>query len=160
MRVSFWLGVAAVVFIVDQITKYLASHHLTFAQPVPVIAHLNWTLVHNTGAAFSLLNDASGWQRWLFSAIAVLVSVVILIWLRRLGRDQLWLPWAFALILGGALGNLSDRIRLGYVVDFIQVYYEQWAFPAFNVADSAITIGAVMLIMHGTLIRQSRDQST
>lgn len=157
MRMLFWLSMAALVFVADQLTKYLACEYLNFAQAVPLMPHLNLTLLHNTGAAFSLLNDASGWQRWLFSAVAILVSGVILVWLRRLGRDQLWLPWALALILGGALGNLLDRITLGYVVDFIQVYHKEWAFPAFNIADSAITIGAVMLIMHGTIIGRSRD---
>jgi signal peptidase II len=150
----FWLGIAAAVFAADQLTKSLASHHLVYARPLPVMPHLNLTLLHNTGAAFSFLDDAAGWQRWFLSAIAVLVSTLILLWLRRLGRTQLWLPWALALILGGALGNLFDRVSLGYVVDFIEVYHRQWKFPAFNIADSAITVGAVMLIMHGTIIRK------
>jgi len=157
MSMLFWLSIAAAVLATDQLTKYLASEYLNFAQAVPLMPHLNLTLLHNTGAAFSLLNDAAGWQRWVFSAVAILVGGIILLWLRRLGRDQLWLPWALALILGGASGNLLDRVTLGYVVDFIQVYHGGWTFPAFNIADSAITVGAVMLIMHGTIISRSKD---
>jgi signal peptidase II len=102
---------------------------------------------HNTGAAFSFLNDQSGWQRWLFAALSATVSVGLVIWLRRLAPRAQLLAAALAFILGGALGNLIDRLRLGYVIDFIQVHWQLHYFPAFNVADSAITVGAVLLLL-------------
>lgn len=142
-----WLWLSSLVITLDLASKALASHYLTLYQPVPVLPGFNLTLMHNSGAAFSFLSTASGWQRWFFAGIAAVVSVAIMIWLRRLPSSQVWLAIALAFILGGALGNLWDRLTLGYVVDFIQIYYEQWSWPAFNVADSAICIGAVMLII-------------
>jgi signal peptidase II len=142
-----WLWLAAVVVVLDQWTKALSVAHLELHQPLPVLPSFNLTLMYNTGAAFSFLNDAGGWQRWLFIALAMAVSGVIVIWLRRAATEGLWLPIALSLVLGGALGNLWDRITLGHVVDFIQVYYARWYFPAFNVADSAITVGALMLLI-------------
>jgi signal peptidase II len=147
-----WLWLSAVVVVLDQGSKWLASHSLTLYEPVPVMPMFNLTLMHNTGAAFSLLAGAGGWQRWFFVVLAIGVSIGIGVWLARLGRDQRWLAVALALVLGGALGNLWDRVVLGYVVDFIQVYYDRWYWPAFNIADSAISVGAVMLIvdsLHG-----------
>jgi signal peptidase II len=109
---------------------------------------LSWTLAYNTGAAFSFLADSGGWQRWLFTLIAVVVSVVLVVWLKRLGRGDTWLAVALALVLGGAVGNLFDRVVLGHVVDFILVHWQdRWRFPAFNLADSAITVGAIMLAL-------------
>lgn len=148
-RVLGWLGVALVVAVLDQLTKGAASAWLDYGAPHPVVPGFNLTLLHNTGAAFSLLDDASGWQRWFFSGIAVLVGGVVVAWLATLERGQVWAASALAFILGGALGNLVDRLRLGHVVDFIQVYYERWYFPAFNLADAAISVGAVMLILYG-----------
>lgn len=142
-----WLWLSALVILLDLGSKALASHYLALYEPVPVFPGFNITLMHNTGAAFSFLSDAGGWQRWMFTAIALLVSVAIIIWLKRLSPAQTLLAIALALILGGALGNVWDRITLGYVVDFIQVYYERWAWPAFNIADSAISIGAALLII-------------
>ena len=142
-----WLWLSALVIVLDLSTKAIASHYLVMHQPLPVFPGFNWTLMHNTGAAFSFLSDASGWQRWFFSIIAIVVSVGITIWLKRLTSNQVWLAAALALILGGALGNVWDRLTLGYVVDFIQVYYDRWAWPAFNIADSAITVGAVILVI-------------
>jgi signal peptidase II len=144
-----WLWLSAVVVALDQGTKYLASTLLTYQVPVAVMPSFNLTLLHNTGAAFSFLHDASGWQRWFFIALAIVVSVVIVGWLRRLGVRQVWVAVSLSLILGGAVGNLVDRIYLGYVVDFIQLYYERWYWPAFNIADSAITVGAAILIVDG-----------
>jgi signal peptidase II len=142
-----WLWLSALVIVLDLSTKAIASQYLVMHQPLPVFPGFNWTLMHNTGAAFSFLSDASGWQRWFFSIIAIVVSVGITVWLKRLQSNQVWLAVALALILGGALGNVWDRLTLGYVVDFIQVYYDKWAWPAFNIADSAITIGAVILVI-------------
>jgi signal peptidase II len=142
-----WLWLSALVIVLDMITKGLATRLLTLYEPLPVIPGFNITLMHNTGAAFSFLSEAGGWQRWLFSAIALAVSAGIVVWLQRLSPAQRLLPLALALILGGALGNLWDRLTLGYVVDFIQVYYQRWSWPAFNIADAAITVGAVLLVI-------------
>ena len=142
-----WLWLSALVIVLDLSTKAIASHYLVLHQPLPVFPGFNWTLMHNTGAAFSFLSDASGWQRWFFSIIAIVVSVGITIWLKRLQSNQVWLAVSLALILGGALGNVWDRLTLGYVVDFIQVYYDRWAWPAFNIADSAIVVGAIILVI-------------
>ena len=144
-----WLMLAAVVVVLDQLTKFGASAMLNYAEPVAIFPGLNFTLAHNTGAAFSLLSEASGWQRWFFAAIALVVSVVITAWLRQIGDGELWLPLALSLILGGAIGNFIDRLNFGYVIDFIQVYYKTWYWPAFNIADSAICVGAVVLVLSG-----------
>jgi signal peptidase II len=143
----FWLGLAVLVVALDQATKMLAVSLLAYAEPVPVLPVLNWTLLHNLGASFSFLADAGGWQRWFFSAIALAVSVVLVVWIFRLKGTEFLQKLALALILGGAVGNLWDRVALGYVVDFIQLHYQQrYFFPAFNIADSAITLGAVLMI--------------
>ena len=149
-RLGIWIALAVAIVVLDQITKYFATASLEYAIPVAVFPGFNLTLLHNTGAAFSLFDDQSGWQRWFFSVIAVAVSIGIVFWLKTLDGRQRWAPIALGLILGGALGNLIDRVLLGYVVDFIQVYYQRWTWPAFNVADSAISVGAVMLIVRGT----------
>lgn len=142
-----WTWVAALVIILDQLTKQLATSYLNYAEPLAVMPLFNLTLVHNTGAAFSFLSQAGGWQRWFFAAIALLVSAGILLWLKRLSTDKLWEALALALVLGGALGNVWDRILLGHVVDFLDFYYGSWHWPAFNVADMAITAGAVILVI-------------
>lgn len=142
-----WTGLSVIVVIADQISKSLATQALVYQQPEAVFPGLNLTLVHNTGAAFSFLSEAGGWQRWFFISLTVLVSAALVYWLKTLTRDKCWLAVALALILGGALGNLWDRVTLGYVIDFIDVYYKGWHWPAFNVADSCITVGAVMLVI-------------
>lgn len=142
-----WLWLSAVVIVLDQATKYLASGLLDYGVPVPVLPFFNLTLAHNPGAAFSFLAGASGWQRWFFIGIALVVSVLIVGWMKRLSPRENWLAAALALILGGAIGNVIDRVMYGYVVDFIDLYYGAWHWPAFNIADSAITVGvAIMLI--------------
>lgn len=148
-----WLWLSALVVVLDLGSKWLASANLALHRPVEVVPNLYLTLAHNSGAAFSFLQDAGGWQRWFFAALAIVISGVLIAWIRRLPNDKVWLPIALALVLGGALGNLWDRLTLGYVVDFIQVYlpflpwriFNPW--PAFNVADSAITVGALMLVV-------------
>ncbi|MCE1118276.1 MULTISPECIES: signal peptidase II [Pseudomonas] len=144
-----WLWLSLVVLVVDQATKVYFEGALSLYQQIVVIPdYFSWTLAYNTGAAFSFLADSSGWQRWLFAVIAVVVSAVLVVWLKRLGRNETWLAVALALVLGGALGNLYDRVVLGHVVDFILVHWRNTHyFPAFNVADSAITVGAVMLAL-------------
>jgi signal peptidase II len=142
-----WTWVSVLVLAIDQLTKGLATAYLNYAEPVAVMPLFNLTLVHNTGAAFSFLSQAGGWQRWFFAGIALLVSAGILVWLKRLSTDKLWEALALALVLGGAIGNVWDRILLGHVVDFLDFYYGSWHWPAFNVADAAISVGAAILII-------------
>jgi signal peptidase II len=141
-----WLWLSLALIVVDQITKYLAETHLGYQSPVPVLPFLNWTLVYNPGAAFSFLSNAGGWQRWLFTALAVGVSALLVRWLAQTPRDQRWVAVPYALIVAGAIGNVIDRVRYGHVIDFVDVYWRDWHFPAFNVADSAISLGAAGLI--------------
>lgn len=145
-RTLAWLALSVVVIVLDLWTKSLATAHLALYEPVPLIPHLNLMLAHNEGAAFSFLADAGGWQRWFFAGIALVITAVMVVWIWKLERGQRWLACALALVIGGALGNLYDRVTLGYVVDFIDFYWGAWHFPAFNIADSAITVGAVMLV--------------
>ncbi|MGE0372406.1 MAG: signal peptidase II [Gammaproteobacteria bacterium] len=149
-----WLWLTGVVLIFDQITKAWIAASLSLYDRIELLSFLNITRVHNRGAAFSFLSTASGWQRWFFTVLAFAVSVMILLWLRRLPAGQQRLAAGLALVLGGALGNLWDRLQFGYVVDFIDVYYGNWHWPAFNVADSAITIGAVLLILDALAARK------
>lgn len=144
-----WLWLALLVFVLDQGTKQIVLQVLEYAQRVTVIdGYFDWVHVYNRGAAFSFLAGESGWQRWFFAAIALGVSAVLVVWLKRLKADETWLAIALAMVLGGALGNLYDRMVLGHVVDFILVHWQnQYYFPAFNLADSAITVGAVMLAL-------------
>jgi len=144
-----WLALSALIIALDLLSKWFADTNLQMYQQVPIIDGLfSFTLAYNPGAAFSFLANAGGWQRWFFVAIAVGVSGMLVVWLARLPRDKIMEPLALALILGGALGNLYDRIVHGHVVDFILVHWQQsWFFPAFNIADSAITVGAALLIL-------------
>lgn len=143
-----WPAIAVMVLVLDQFTKQLAEQLLTYHQPLPVLPMLNLTLSYNTGAAFSFLGDAAGWQRWLFSGFAAAVSIALVVWLRRLPPWERWMTWGLSLLLGGALGNLIDRLLYGHVIDFIHVYYDRWSYPIFNVADCGITVGAVMILIH------------
>ena len=147
-----WLWLTAAVVLLDQLTKAWVSAHFAPGENLTLLPVLNLTLRYNPGAAFSMLADASGWQRWFFTALAIAVGIGILVWLRRLdGRNQRLLACALAFILAGDLGNLIDRLQLGHVVDFIEVHWHESRFPAFNVADSAITVGAVLLILEALL---------
>ncbi|WP_376717487.1 signal peptidase II [Halomonas piscis] len=146
-----WLWLALAVVVLDLATKYAASHLLGYAEPVKVLPFFNLTLVHNTGAAFSFLASHPGWQRWLFAAIAVAACIGLGVWLARLKADEKRLACALALIIGGALGNLFDRVVHGYVVDFLSFHAAGWYYPAFNVADIAITLGAIGLIWESIL---------
>lgn len=148
-----WLSLSVVVIVLDQITKYIAEARLVYAEPLAVVPSFNLTLLYNRGAAFSFLSDASGWQRWFFVTISLAASIFLVCWLRRLGSEQRLLALALALVLGGAVGNLVDRLLLGHVIDFIQLYYRDFYFPAFNVADSAITVGAVLLVWDALFAR-------
>ncbi|MCO6414537.1 MAG: lipoprotein signal peptidase [Thiogranum sp.] len=148
-----WLGLSALIVVLDQITKLIAVQQLVYGQPLPVLPSFNLTLMYNPGAAFSFLSDASGWQRWFFVAVSSIASVLLVWWLHKLKSGQWLLALALALVLGGAVGNLIDRLWLGHVVDFIQLYYRSFYWPAFNVADSAISVGAVLLIWDALFVK-------
>ncbi|HUO82578.1 MAG TPA: signal peptidase II [Gammaproteobacteria bacterium] len=148
-----WLWLSFAVIALDQITKWLIERRLELFDQIELLPVLALKLLYNEGAAFSFLSTASGWQRWLFIALALSISIVIVFWLRRLpAKGQAWLAAALALVAGGALGNVIDRVAHGHVIDFILVHYGAWYFPAFNVADSAITVGAIMLIVDSIFI--------
>jgi signal peptidase II len=142
-----WLLLAAVVVALDLWTKHLAVSLLTLYEPVEVTAWLNWRLAHNPGAAFSFLAGAGGWQRWFFTVLAVVVTAFLLVWLLRTDRRERLVPLALSLVMGGAIGNLVDRLRHGYVIDFIDVHARGWHWPAFNIADSAIVCGIILLLL-------------
>lgn len=146
-----WMWIAVLVLALDYITKQMAEHFLNFAQPVYVLPVFDLTLLYNKGAAFSFLATESGWQRWLFALIAIGVSAVLTGWLLRLKPTERWLAVALTLIIGGAIGNLHDRLLYGHVIDFLHVHWDNHYFPAFNIADSAITIGAIMLAIDSLL---------
>ncbi|GAB3034418.1 signal peptidase II [Bowmanella dokdonensis] len=142
-----WLWLALLTIVLDQLTKIWVMDAMTLYQSISIMPFFNLTYVHNYGAAFSFLSDAGGWQRWFFTAIAITVSALILYWLKQSKAEQVLLPVAFSLILGGALGNLYDRLVYGYVVDFLDFYVGNWHWPAFNLADSAICVGAGLLVI-------------
>lgn len=142
-----WLLITLVVLLLDQWTKHLVLENMALYSRIELMPFFNLVHVHNYGAAFSFLSDQPGWQRWFLSGITTVISVVIFIWLTRLNKTQLLLATALVFILGGALGNLYDRLAYGYVVDFIDWYYGTYHWPAFNLADAAISLGAVLLIV-------------
>jgi len=153
-----WLALSVAVIGLDQLTKAVVLRLLEPQVPQVVIPGLlNWTLAFNTGAAFSFLADQQGWQRWLFTVLAIGVSAVLVRWLTQTPRTEWRTALPLALVIGGALGNLIDRLRFGHVVDFIQVYHGQWFFPAFNVADSAISVGAALLVWFGLFARKAKS---
>lgn len=144
-----WYALAFAVVVLDQLTKSAASSQLVYGQPVELLPVLEFTLMHNSGAAFSFLSNAGGWQRYLFTAIAFIASIALMVWLNRMPRSNLLLALGVGLILGGAVGNLIDRVMLGYVIDFVSFHYQQSYFPAFNLADSAITLGGACVLIDG-----------
>ena len=158
-RFVVWVIFAAVIVLADQATKAAIIRWIPLYGDVPINGFINLTHQQNTGAAFSFLAGAGGWQRWFFIVLASVVSAVLVVWLWRIRSGELLvLSAGLTLVLGGALGNLVDRIRLGYVTDFIQVWFGSWAFPSFNVADSAITVGAALLIID-SLFLSGRDKT-
>lgn len=148
-----WLWLSAVVLALDLWTKSLAENSMQLYQRIEILPFFNFTLAYNSGAAFSFLADAGGWQRWFFALIALVATIVIIAWLLRLRAERM-VALALALILGGAVGNLWDRLTLGHVVDFLDFHWAGYHFPAFNIADTAITIGAVLLILDMFLTRE------
>ena len=160
-RYVAWMVVAMLVVVADQATKWAIVEWVDLYGRVPINSFINITHQQNTGAAFSFLAGAGGWQRWFFVVLATVVSAVIAVWLWRLRTEgPLVLMAGLSLVLGGAVGNLVDRARLGYVTDFIQVWFGNWAFPSFNVADSAITVGAVLLIIDALFLAGSETEKT
>lgn len=144
-----WLWLSVVIIVLDQASKLYIDQAFTLYQQKPIIdGFFNLTLAYNKGAAFSFLANEGGWQRWLFTGLAALVSGVIFYWLKGLKSHEKITAISLSLILGGAIGNVIDRIAYGHVIDFLDFYYQQYHYPAFNVADSAITVGAALLIFH------------
>jgi signal peptidase II len=143
---TLWLGIALLIFLLDQFTKVLVLGAFELGDSTPITSFFNFVRVHNHGAAFSFLADAGGWQRWFFTGIGV-VAAVFMLWMLYSHAGQQLFSLAIALILGGAVGNVVDRLMHGYVVDFLDFYWGSWHFPAFNVADSAISVGAALLIL-------------
>lgn len=155
-----WYLLALVVILLDIATKVWAVEQFMYGPALQIIPGLlQFTYAENYGAAFSFLADAGGWQRWFFGAVALIFSAVVIVWLKRLPAAKRWEPIALALILGGALGNLWDRVVLGYVRDFISVYYGSWHFPVFNIADVAISVGAAMLVIELLFFKDKSEQS-
>ena len=152
-----WLWVSVVVVLADQCTKLLADARLVLYQPVEVVPYFALRKAYNSGAAFSFLADASGWQRWFFIVLAMVVIGVLFVWLRRLQAGEVRTRLALVLILGGAVGNVIDRLVYGYVIDFIDVYYGSWHWPAFNIADAAISVGAFLLLLEA--FRETRQKN-
>jgi signal peptidase II len=146
-HIKLWpfLLLALLVLVLDQLSKWWALSVFQPYEVVPVLPVFNLTLVFNEGAAFSFLSDAGGWQRWFFVGLSSIISLGLLVWLMRLRPGEKFVGVSLAMILGGALGNLLDRLRLGKVVDFLDFYWQNWHWPAFNLADSAITIGVVLM---------------
>ena len=151
------LAIASVVLLFDQLSKWWALSNLKLGIPEEVLPFLNWLLLFNPGAAFSFLAQSSGWQRWFFTVLGLLASAYIFWLLRKSQQDKL-LSFALSLILGGALGNVLDRIMYGAVVDFIDLYYQHWHWPAFNLADSAICLGATLIVL--TELRKTFGKSS
>lgn len=141
-----WLWLSFLAVVLDQGTKLAVDGTMQLYQSIQVLPYFNLTYVHNTGAAFSFLSQAGGWQRWFFAGLAIAISIVITFWLARLQKHEVLLAAALSLILGGAVGNLIDRLAYGYVIDFLDVYYRDWHWPAFNIADSAITVGVALML--------------
>jgi signal peptidase II len=151
-----WLWLSLLIILLDQGSKLLVNALMTEGEILVLLPFFNLTLAYNPGAAFSFLSDQGGWQRWFFIALAFVVTAVMLIWLSKLKREERWTAVALGLIIGGALGNVIDRIWLGHVIDFIQLHYTDLYFPAFNVADSAITVGVATMLLDSLVLSGRR----
>jgi signal peptidase II len=151
-----WLLVTVIIIAADRYTKHLITAKFELFDRVPVMPYFDLVRLHNTGAAFSFLANASGWQNWFFSGVALVVSGLIVWWLFSQPPGRIVVPLGLTLVLGGAIGNLVDRLQHGYVVDFVLLYYDRWSFPAFNVADSAITVGVILMLIDGFFLERRR----
>jgi signal peptidase II len=155
-----WLGLSLLALILDQGSKLAVDNTMQLYQSIQIFPFFKLTYVHNTGAAFSFLSQAGGWQRWFFAGLALVISVVITVWLSRLQKHETLLAIALSLILGGAVGNLIDRLAYGYVIDFLDVYYGTWHWPAFNIADSAITLGVVLMLAESFGLGKAKEEAS
>lgn len=153
-----WLVLSIVLLALDQITKWVVSTEMSLYQTIDILPVFNFTYVHNYGAAFSFLSEAGGWQKYFFSTIAITISVLLIYWLKKLPATNKLLCSAYALVLAGAIGNLIDRLVHGYVIDFLHVYYQQYDFPVFNIADVAISIGAALLLLDAFFEQKESDK--
>lgn len=153
-----WLWLSALVLVLDQASKLAVDGSMQLYESIPLLPSFNLTYAHNTGAAFSFLAQAGGWQRWLFAGLAVVMSGAIGVWLSRLQQRETLLATALSLVLGGAVGNLIDRVAYGYVIDFLDVYYQDWHWPAFNIADSAICVGVALMLLENLAGGKPADQ--
>lgn len=142
-----WLWLSLLALVLDQVSKIAVDSSMRLYESITIMPFFNLTYVRNTGAAFSFLAHAGGWQRWLFAGLALVICVVIGIWMSRLKKQEVLLAVALSLVLGGAVGNLIDRVLYGYVIDFLDVYYQNWHWPAFNIADSAICVGVFLMLL-------------
>ena len=154
-----WLWLSVLALGLDQWTKTWAENNME-GRVIEVMPHFNLILAHNKGAAFSFLADAGGWQLWFFSILAIAISIGLIVWLSQLKRDERWLGIALALVLSGAIGNVIDRLIYGYVIDFIDWYIEGYHWPAFNIADSAIVIGAIMLLIDSLFFAERKENES
>lgn len=142
-----WLWLSLLVLCLDQATKLAVDGALQLFESIRLFQGVNLTYVRNTGAAFSFLSQAGGWQRWFFAGLALVMSSMMVLWLLRLKSHEKLMAAALSLVLGGAIGNLIDRVAYGYVIDFLDVYYQDWHWPAFNIADSAICVGVGLMLL-------------
>ena len=152
-----WLWLSVLTVIIDQLSKIWVDSNMSLYQSIPVFPGFNITYVHNFGAAFSFLSEAGGWQRWFFTLLAATISIGIIIWLKRLKPEETLSAISLGLILGGAIGNLIDRVIYGYVIDFFDVYYHTWHWPVFNIADSAITVGVALMLYESFMHKELED---
>jgi len=141
-----WLWLSALALILDQLRKIWIDTSMSLYQSIPVFPGFSITYAHNYGAAFSFLSDAGGWQRWFFAVLAAVISIGLIVWIKRLKPEETLLAVSLSLVLGGAIGNLIDRVIYGYVIDFLDVYYQSYHWPVFNIADSAITVGVAFML--------------
>lgn len=153
-----WFALSLIIILLDQLSKYIAVDIIPLYESIEVLPFFSWTLLYNEGAAFSFLSDQGGWQRWFFIILSTIVTAVLTIWLFRLQDDEPSIALSLSLIIGGAIGNLIDRVLLGHVVDFIHLHYQAYYWPAFNVADSAITIGVAIMIIDSLFFAQKREE--
>lgn len=142
-----WMCLSLIVLVLDQWSKITIDSAMQLYQSIAIVPYFNLTYVHNSGAAFSFLSGAGGWQRWFFAVMALSISAVLAVWLYRLKNNETLLAIALSLVLGGAIGNLIDRLIYGYVIDFLDVYYQTWHWPTFNVADMAISLGVFLMLL-------------
>ena len=161
VNIYFWMTFVVIGVLLDFGTKYAAEHLLLYGESIPVFKGLSWTLVYNPGSAFSFLADQGGWQRWFFVAITVVISLILFFWIKRTSSSEKLLRFGLAAVLVGAIGNLIDRVVLGHVVDFIHVYFNDWHFPIFNVADIFVTTGVAFILLSSLTEkrRQREDES-